>query len=274
MIEDMTIRKLAPKTQASYVRAVRNFTAFLGRTPDQASAEDLRRYQLHLAASGVAAPGLNATVTALRFFFAVTLGRGDVTDRMAFVREPRKLPVVLSPEEVARFLQAAPGLKYRAALSVAYGAGLRASEVISLKVSDIDSTRMVIRVEQGKGSKDRYVMLSAHLLELLRAYWKAARPQGWLFPGQNRVNPLTTRQLNRACHFAAQAAGIDKRVSLHTLRHSFATHLLEQKVDIRVIQVLLGHKKLDTTALYSQVATRTIREVKSPIEHLVMTPPA
>ena len=274
MIEDMTIRKLAPKTQASYIRAVRNFTAFLGRAPDQASAEDLRRYQLHLAASGVAAPGLNATVTALRFFFVVTLGRGDVTDRMAFVREPRKLPVVLSPAEVARFLQAAPGLKYRAALSVAYGAGLRASEVISLKVTDIDSTRMVIRVEQGKGRKDRYVMLSAHLLELLRAYWKAARPQGWLFPGQNRVNPLTTRQLNRACHFATQAAGIDKRVSLHTLRHSFATNLLEQKVDIRVIQVLLGHKKLDTTALYSQVATRTIREVKSPIEHLVMTPPA
>src|SRR5215468_2274356 len=274
MIEDMTIRKLAPKTQASYIRAVRNFTAFVGRSPDQASADDLRRYQLHLAAGGVAAPSLNATVTALRFFFAVTLGRGAVTDRMPFVREPRKLPVVLSPEEVARFLQAAPGLKYRAALSVAYGAGLRASEVISLKVSDIDSTRMVILVEQGKGRKDRYVMLSAHLLELLRAYWKAARPQGWLFPGQNRVNPLTTRQLNRACHVAALAAGIDKRVSLHTLRHSFATHLLEQKVDIRVIQVLLGHKKLDTTALYSQVATRTIREVKSPIEHLVMTPPA
>jgi len=274
MIEDMTIRKLAPKTQASYIRAVRNFTIFLGRSPDGASAEDLRRYQLHLAASGVASPSLNATVTALRFFFAVTLGRGDVTDRLPFVREPRKLPVVLSSEEVARLLQAAPGLKYRAALSVAYGAGLRASEVISLKVSDIDSTRMVIRVEQGKGRKDRYVMLSAHLLELLRAYWKAARPQGWLFPGQNRVNPLTTRQLNRACHFAAQAAGIDKRVSLHTLRHSFATHLLEQKVDIRVIQVLLGHKKLDTTALYSQVATRTIREVKSPLEHLVMTSPA
>jgi site-specific recombinase XerD len=193
---------------------------------------------------------------------------------MPFVREPRKLPVVLSPEEVARFLEAAPGLKYRAALSVAYGAGLRASEVISLKVSDIDSIRMVIRVEQGKGRKDRYMMLSEHLLALLRAYWKAARPQSWLFPGRDRVTPLSTRQLNRACHFAAQAGGIDKRVSLHTLRHSFATHLLEQKVDIRVIQVLLGHKKLDTTALYSQVATRTIREVKSPLEQLVMTPPA
>jgi integrase/recombinase XerD len=274
MIEDMTIRKLAPKTQASYIRAVRNFTIFLGRSPDQASAEDLRRYQLHLASSGVAVPSQNATVTALRFFFTVTLARGEVTDRMPFVREPRKLPVVLSPEEVARFLQAAPSLKYRAALSVAYGAGLRANEVISLKIGDIDSTRMVIRVEQGKGDKDRYVMLSGHLLELLRAYWKAARPQGWLFPGQDRVNPLTTRQLNRACHAAAQAAGIDKRVSLHTLRHSFATHLLEQKVDIRVIQVLLGHKKLDTTALYSQVATRTIREVTSPLEQLVMMPPA
>jgi site-specific recombinase XerD len=274
MIEDMTIRKLAPKTQASYIRAVRNFTIFLGRSPDQASAEDLRHYQLHLASSGVTVPSQNATVTALRFFFTVTLARGEVTDRMPFVREPRKLPVVLSPEEVARFLQAAPGLKYRAALSVAYGAGLRANEVISLKIGDIDSTGMVIRVEQGKGDKDRYVMLSGHLLELLRAYWKAARPQGWFFPGQNRVNPLTTRQLNRACHAAAQAAGIDKRVSLHTLRHSFATHLLEQKVDIRVIQVLLGHKKLDTTALYSQVATRTIREVTSPLEQPVMTPPA
>lgn len=274
MIEDMTIRKFAPKTQSSYIRAVKNFTVFLGRSPDQASAEDLRRYQLHLASSGVATPSLNATVTALRFFFAVTLGRSELTERMPFVREPRKLPVVLSPEEVARFLEAAPGLKYRAALSVAYGAGLRAAEIISLKITDIDSTRMVIRVEQGKGRKDRYVMLSEHLLALLRAYWKEARPQGWLFPGRDPVQPLTTRQLNRACHFAAQAAGIDKRVSLHTLRHSFATHLLEQKVDIRVIQVLLGHKKLDTTALYSQVATRTIREVKSPLEQLVMTPPA
>ncbi len=276
MIEDMTIRRLAPTTQASYIRAVKNFTVFLGRSPDHASAEDLRRYQLHLASSGISAPKLNAAVTALRFFFTVTLRRKDITERMPFVREPRKLPIVLSPEEIARFLEAAPGLKYRAALSVAYGAGLRAGEIVSLKVSDIDSKRMVIRVEQGKGRKDRYVMLSPSLLELLRAYWKAKRPQGWLFPGQNRVNPLTTRQLNRACHAAALVAGIDKRVSLHTLRHSFATHLLEQKVDIRVIQVLLGHKKLDTTALYSQVATKTIRAVRSPLEQLVPTvrPPA
>jgi integrase/recombinase XerD len=179
-------------------------------------------------------------VAALRFFFRVTLKRSDIIEHTTFIHEPRKLPVVLSPEEVARLLDAAPGLKYKAALSVAYGAGLRAAEVTSLKVGDIDSKRMVIRVEQGKGRKDRYVMLSPHLLELLRAWWRAARPQGWLFPGQSRVNPLTTRQLNRACHTAAHMADIKKRVSLHTLRHSFATHLLEQNIDIRVIQVLLG----------------------------------
>ena len=268
MTEDMTVRGFTASTQRGYLVAVENFTAFLGRSPDRSDAEDLRRYQLHMRSIGASATSMNAAVSALRFFFTVTLGRDDAQVGMTTVREPRRLPVILSPEEVRRLLDAAPGLKYRAALSVAYGAGLRASEVVSLKVSDIDSDRKVIRVEQGKGRKDRYVMLSDHLLALLRAWWKAARPQGWLFPGQNPVNPLTTRQLSRACHAAAQAAGIDKRVSLHTLRHSFATHLLEQKVDIRVIQVLLGHKKLDTTALYSQVATRTIREVKSPLEHL------
>ena len=285
MIEDMTIRKFTPRTQEGYIRAVRNFSAFLGASPDKASFEDVRRYQLHLVSSGTGVPTINHGLTALRFLFMVTLRKPDVVIHLPFVREARRLPVVLSPEEVARLLEAAPGLKYKAALSVAYGAGLRASEVISLKLCDIDSARMVIRafarrrasarrrVEQGKGRKDRYVMLSEHLLVLLRAWWKIARPQGWLFPGQNPVNPLTTRQLNRACHAAAAAAEIDKPVSLHTLRHSFATHLLEQKVDIRVIQVLLGHRKLDTTALYSQVATKTIREVTSPLERLTMTMP-
>jgi integrase/recombinase XerD len=268
MIEDMTIRKLAPKTQQGYIRTVKDFAAFLGRSPDTASFEDVRRYQLHLATSGIGVPTLNHAVSTLRFFFKTTLGRSDIENHTQFVREPRKLPVVLSPEEVARLLDAAPGLKYKAALSVAYGAGLRVSEVVALKVSDIDSKRMVIRVEQGKGRKDRYVMLSPHLLELLRSWWKAAQPQGWLFPGQNRVNPLTTRQLNRACHAAAHMAELDKPVSLHTLRHSFATHLLEQSIDIRVIQVLLGHAKLDTTALYTRVATKTIREVMSPLEHI------
>ena len=268
MIEDMTIRKFAPKTQHDYLQRVKNFTAYLVRSPDTASSEDVRHYQLHLTANGVGVPTVNQTVSTLRFFFKVTLGRPDLVERTAFVREPRKLPVVMSPEEVARLLDAAPTLKYKAALSVAYGAGLRVSEVVALKVGDIDSKRMLIRIEQGKGRKDRYVMLSPHLLELLRAWWKLARPQGWLFPGMNPVNPMTTRQLRRACHAAAHMAEIDKRVSPHTLRHSFATHLLEQNTDIRVIQVLLGHAKLDTTALYTRVATKTIREIMSPLDRI------
>src|SRR5882762_8496092 len=240
MIEDMTIRKFAPKSQHDYLQRVKNFAAFLGRSPDAANFEDVRRYQLHLATSGIGVPTLNQSVATLRFFFRVTLKRHDILEHTHFIREPRKLPVVLSPDEVARLLDAAPGLRYKAALSVAYGAGLRAAELVSLKVSDIDSRRMIIRVEKGKGRKDRNVMLSASLLALLRGWWRAARPQGWLFPGRDRLQPMTTRQLNRACHAAAQMAEIDKRVSLHTLRHSFATHLLEQNVDVRVIQVLFG----------------------------------
>ena len=189
MIEDMTIRKLTPKTQHDYVQRVKNFAAFLGRSPETASFEDVRRYQLHLATSGAGVPTLNQSVSTLRFFFRITLGRADIVNHTQFIHEPRKLPVVLSPEEVARFLDAAPGLKYKAALSVAYGAGLRVSEVVALKVSDIDSKRMVIRIEQGKGHKDRYVMLSPHLLELLRAWYKAARPQGWLFPRNEPGQP-------------------------------------------------------------------------------------
>ncbi|WP_418219762.1 tyrosine-type recombinase/integrase [Bradyrhizobium icense] len=232
-------RKLAPKTQHDYVQRIKNFAAFLGRSPDTASFEDVRRYQLHLAASSVGVPTLNQTVSTLRFFFRVTLRRHEIVEHTHVIHEPRKPPVVLSAEEVARLLDAAPELKYKAALSVAYGAGLRATEVVSLKVSDIDSKRMIIRVEQGKGGKDRNVMLSPSLLDLLRTWWKAARPQGWLFPGRDPAQPMTTRQLNRACHAAAQMAEINKRVSLHTLRHSFATHLLEQNIDVRVIQVLL-----------------------------------
>jgi site-specific recombinase XerD len=270
MIEDMTIRKLAPKTQQGYIRTVKDFAAFLSRSPDTASVEDVRRFQLHLAESGAHTPILNHTVSALRFFFRVTLKRHDIIEHTTFIREPRKLPVVLSPEEVARLLNAAPGLKYKAALSVAYGAGLRAAEVVSLKVCDIDSRRMIVRVEQGKGHTDRNVMLSPSLLDLLRAWWRVARPRGWLFPGRNPVQPMTTRQLNRACHAAAEAAGIEKNVSPHTLRHSFATHLLEQNTDIRVIQVLLGHAKLENTALYARVATKTIQQVMSPLEHIAL----
>jgi len=270
MIEDMTIRKFAPKTQHDYVQRVKNFATFLGRSPDTASFEDVRRYQLHLASSGVGVPTINQTVSTLRFFFKVTLRRHEIIEHTHVVHEPRKLPVVLSVEEVARLLDAAPGLKYKAALSVAYGAGLRANEVVSLKIPDIDSRRMIIRVERGKGGKDRNVMLSPSLLALLRAWWKAGHPQGWLFPGRDPAQPMTTRQLNRACHAAAGVAEINKRVSLHTLRHSFATHLLEQNIDVRVIQVLLGHAKLDTTALYTRVATKTISEVMSPLEHIAI----
>jgi site-specific recombinase XerD len=279
MIEDMTLRKLSPKTQRNYIRAVKKLAQFLGRSPDTASAEDLRRFQLHLVEHGVSSITLNATITGLRFFFEVTLDRRDALAKMSHVYEPRKLPVVLSIEEVTRLLEAAGSLKYKAALSIAYGAGLRASEVVHLKVSDIDSQRRVIRVDQGKGKKDRYAMLSPALLKLLRAWYRQARlqrkmlPGGWLFPGQNPVNPLSTRQLNRAFHLALQAAEIDKRASLHSLRHAFATHLLEQKEDIRVIQVLLGHKKLDTTARYAHVATKILREIKGPLESLALTPP-
>jgi site-specific recombinase XerD len=270
MIEDMTIRNFGPKTHHDYIRSVKNLAMFLGRSPDTASNEDVRRFQLRLSSDGISAASMNNTVAGLRFFFRVTLGRADIANHLPFVRQPRKLPVVLSPEEVSRFLEAAPSLKYKAAFSVAYGAGLRASEVTSLKPTDIDSKRMVIRVEQGKGRKDRYVMLAPPLLELLRDWWRVGRPQGWLFPGHVLGAPLTTRQLNRACHAAAHMAEIEKPVSLHTLRHSFATHLLEQNIDIRVIQVLLGHAKLESTALYTQVATKTIREIISPLEHLTL----
>ena len=279
MLDDMALRKLAPQTQSDYLRGVINFTRFLGRAPDTATAEDLRRYQLHLVETGISNIMLNATITALRFFFAVTLDRPEALAKMSPVREPRKLPVVLSREEVARLIEAAGTPKYQAVLSVAYGAGLRASEVVGLKVGDIDSTRMTLRIEQGKGRKDRYAMLSPMLLERLRIWWRDAHARGkmldggWLFPGQNPINPMSTRQFNRICHLAAEAAGIDKRVSPHTLRHSYATHLLEQKVDIRVIQVLLGHKRLETTALYTQVATEVLREVDSPLESLRTQPP-
>ena len=278
MIDEMTLRKLSPKTQTAYIRVVKNFTRFLGRSPDTAEAEDLRRYQLHLVEQGISSISLNATISGLKFFFATTLDRPQVISKMSRVHEPRRLPVVLTVDEVTRLLNAAGSLKYQAALGVAYGAGLRASEVVHLSVNDIDSERMVIRVVQGKGKRDRYAMLSPSLLELLRAWWRHGRaqrkmlPGGWLFPGQNPVNPLTPRQLNRAFHRAREEAQIDKPVSLHSLRHAFATHLLEQHQDIRVIQRLLGHKKLDNTARYTHVATQRLRDIKGPLEYLKIQP--
>src|SRR6202166_2339097 len=237
MIEDMTVRNFVEKTHNDYIRHVRTFTAFLGRAPDTAAPEDLRLFQLHQTQAGVRAPSINGSGAALRFFFTVTLDR----------------------PEIARLLEAAPGPKYKAALSAAYGAGLRVSEVVVLKVSDIDSERMLLRIEQGKGRKNRFAMLSPRLLELLRDWYRIARPAVWLFPGRDPLLPLTTRQFNRVVHAAADRAAIRKRVTPHTLRHSFATHLLEEKTDVRLIQVLLGHARLDTTALYAQVATNVKR---------------
>ena len=268
MIEDMCIRQFGEKTQRDYVRVVADFARFLGRSPDQAEPEDLRRYQLHLATEGASPAKMNAAVSALRFFFKITLARQGYGERLATVRKEDRLPEVLSPEEVALLLHCAPSIKHKAALSVAYGCGLRVSEITHLKVSDIDSARMLIRVEQGKGRKDRYVMLAPDLLDLLRRWWRSARPMGWLFPGRDPGQPVTARQLDRACKVAAKAAGLDKRVSMHTLRHSFATHLLERKTDVRVIQALLGHKKLDTTARYTRVAIKTLGSVKSPLSLL------
>ena len=274
MLEDMRMRKLEPRTQEAYIRAVRKLTVFLGRSPDSATVEDLRNFQLHLVDTGTSPITLNATLTGLKFFFDTTLGRGELMARMQPVKLPRTVPVVLSMKEAATLIAAARNIKHQAALSVAYGAGLRASEVCRLKIGDVDSQRMALRVEQGKGAKDRYAMLSPVVLQRLRAWWRIGHaqgkmlPGGWLFPGLDPMEPLTARQLNRAVHDAAAAAGINKRVTTHTLRHSFATHLLERKVDIRVIQVLLGHKKLETTSIYAHVATDLLREVIGPLDEL------
>jgi len=272
MIDDMRMRKLERKTQEMYIRGVCRLAKYLDRSPLTATAEDLRRFQLHLVEAGVSPITLNATLTAVKFLFQVTLDRPYVVAKLRRVRVEQKLPVVLSREEVALLIESAANLKIKTALTLAYGAGLRAGEVVVLKTGDVDSQRMVLRIEQAKGRKDRYAILSPLMLERLRAWWRYAKSQnqvidgGWLFPGQDRVNPMTTRQLNRGIHDAARAAGLDKRVSMHSMRHAFATHLLEQKEDIRVIQVLLGHKKIDTTTVYTHVATEVLREVVSPIE--------
>ena len=268
MIEDMTVRNLSPATQRSYLHAVTKFSRFFGCSPDRLDLEDVRTFQVHLVAGGMSWSAFNQTVCALRFFFGVTLGRAGLPERIPHAREPRRLPVVLSADEVVRFLDAVSWLKHRAALTTAYAAGLRVSEVVNLKVTDIDSSRMVIRVEQGKGAKDRYVMLSPQLLGILRSYWRLTRPVRWLFPGRDADHSLHPTVLQGACRSARAAAGLDKRVTMHTLRHSFATHLLESGTDIRIIQALLGHNSLQTTARYTQVTTSTIGQTPSPLERL------
>ena len=277
MLEDMKARRLSSGTQKGHIRGCRRFAAFLQCSPDNATAEDIRRFQLHLSQSGLSIGNRNRTMTGLGFLFRVTLRRPDLAGEIFHIREPQKIPLVMSPDEVRRLLAMAPNLKLRLLLSLAYGCGLRAGEVVRLRAGDIDAAQGIIRIVQGKGRKDRNVMLSKDLLALLRQWWQV-RPKGhdkglpverrWLFPGGTPGRPLTTRQFSRLFHAAAARAGISKPVTVHTLRHSFATHLLERGTDIRHIQALLGHHKLDTTARYTRVATGTIAAIASPLEPL------
>jgi integrase/recombinase XerD len=277
MIEDMNARKLGAGTQRGHIRSCKQFAAFLKRSPDTATAEDIRRFQLHLSETGASICNRNRIMTGLRFLFRVTLRRLDLAAEIYHIREPQKIPQVMSPDETRRVLAVATSLKARVALSLCYGSGLRAGEVVRLKVKHIDRAQNIIRIEQSKGRKDRNVMLPAETLNLLRQWWKARRSrhdagipleERWLFPGAKPGRPMTTRQLSRLFHGAADGAGIRKRVTLHALRHSFATHLLERGTDIRIIQALLGHDKLDTTARYTRVATGMIAGIKSPLDLL------
>jgi integrase/recombinase XerD len=268
MIEDMQLRNLSPVTQRCYVHAVAQFARHFDRSPDRLGLAEIRAYQIHLTTTGISWAGFNVAVCALRFFYGVTLGRTAMVERIPYARKPRRLPVILSADELARFFSAVPSLKHRTALMTAYAAGLRVSEVVHLKVVDIDGSRMLIRVHQGKGGRDRYIMLSSQLLGVLRAYWRETRPVQWLFPGEDDSRPLDPSVLQAACRTARAAAKLGKPVTVHTLRHSFATHLLEAGTDIRIIQVLLGHRDLSTTARYTQVATTTIGNTVSPFDKL------
>ena len=277
MIDDMTARKLQPATQRGHLRGCKRFTAWLGRSPDTATAVDVRSFQLHLAETGLSITTRNQTMTGVKFLFRVTLRRHDLAAEIYHLREPQKVPLTMSRQEVERLLAMARATKTKAMLSLSYGCGLRAGEVVRLKVGDIDSDQNIIRVVQAKGRKDRHVMLPPDVLDLLRQWWKErptchdgemAPGERWLFPGRSPWRPLTTRQFGRLFLQTAEAAGIKKPVTLHTLRHSFATHLLEDGVDIRKIQALLGHDKLETTARYTRVATGMIAEIASPLDVL------
>jgi integrase/recombinase XerD len=266
MLEDMEMRNLSPNTRKSYVRQVAQFAEHFGKSPDQLGPEEIRTYLLSLVRRDASCNQFNVSRSALRFFFRVTLRREFPAMEIVCAKRPKKLPVVLSQSEVGQFLATPKKLKHRAILSTLYAAGLRVSELVALRVTDIDSQRMMIRVRQGKGNKDRYVMLSPKLLELLRAYWRERRPKECLFPVSKRCVQLL-------CAAMARKAKLDKRVSPHTLRHCFATHLLENGENIRKIQVLLGHRSVQTTARYLHVSMETITSTCSPLDRLESKPP-
>jgi integrase/recombinase XerD len=266
MIQDLQIRNRSPHTVKQYVHAVSKFAQYFGKSPEDLSLEDVRAYQLHLLSKNIAWNTFNVVVCALRFLYRVTLKKDWKMEEIPYPRRERKLPVVLSPDEVRQFLDSIPNLKHRAALVTAYAAGLRVSEVVRLKISDVDSRRMVLRIEQGKGRKDRYVMLSPYLLELLRAYWREVRPSDWLFPGLAPKSHLSVRSLQAVCLNARLESGLKKCVTMHSLRHAFATHLLESGRDLRTIQLLLGHRSLATTARYMHVAVHRTCGTASPFD--------
>jgi integrase/recombinase XerD len=270
MIGDMQVRNLSPHTQAAYVQQVSLFARHFRQSPDALGPEEIRAYQLYLTNERKLAPSsILQAVGALRFLYKVTLQKPwTVQDVIPAPKKPQTLPVVLSPEEVLQFLGCVQGLKHRTLLTTCYAAGLRISEAIRLRVTDIDSKRMVIRIQHGKGAKDRYVMLSPKLLELLRAWWRAARPKGWLFPGHRLDGSLTSDAVEQACRQAHRCCGIAKPITPHSLRHAFATHLLEAGTDVRSIQLLLGHRSLATTARYLRIATTKVCSAQSPLDLL------
>jgi len=268
MVEDLRVRNFSPTTQRAYIYAVARFAQHFGKSPELLGPEDIRAYQLHLLSKQLAWSTFKVSVCALRFLYGVTLGKDWAVRHIPYPRQPRKLPVILSLAELQQFFAAIPNLKHRAALMTAYAAGLRVSEVVALKITDIDSQRMVIHIEQGKGRKDRYVMLSPRLLMLLRTYWKTVRPKEWLFTGYKPNQHLSVRALQVVCHNAWQNSGLTKPVTMHSLRHCFATHLLEKGTDLRTIQLLMGHRSLATTGRYLSVATSSICSTASPLDLL------